>query len=158
MNCRRLMGFAPSRRRHFTTLEWDLLCITARMQRRCPLWVRSGHWGTSSECPLYPQKRTLELSLVDVANTTGGFGDIISLGLADTPPGSLKGYAGGSYSGFFEGGCPIPSGDCGPGSTFANLKAGTLTSTPLPAALPLFATGIGGLGLLGWRRKRKAQA
>ena len=29
--------------------------------------------------------------------------------------------------------------------------------TPLPAALPLFATGIGALGLLGWR-KRKAQA
>ena len=27
--------------------------------------------------------------------------------------------------------------------------------TPLPAALPLFATGLGGLGLLGWRRKRK---
>jgi hypothetical protein len=31
-------------------------------------------------------------------------------------------------------------------------------TTPLPAALPLFATGLGGLGLLGWRRKRKAQA
>jgi hypothetical protein len=30
--------------------------------------------------------------------------------------------------------------------------------TPLPAALPLFATGLGMLGLLGWRRKRKAQA
>jgi hypothetical protein len=29
-------------------------------------------------------------------------------------------------------------------------------ATPLPAALPLFATVIGGLGLLGWRRKRKA--
>jgi hypothetical protein len=29
---------------------------------------------------------------------------------------------------------------------------------PLPAALPLFATGLGALGLLGWRRKRKAQA
>jgi hypothetical protein len=28
-------------------------------------------------------------------------------------------------------------------------------ATPLPAALPLFATGIGALGLLGWRRKRK---
>jgi hypothetical protein len=25
----------------------------------------------------------------------------------------------------------------------------------LPAALPLFATGLGALGLLGWRRKRK---
>ena len=31
-------------------------------------------------------------------------------------------------------------------------------ATPLPAALPLFASGIGGLGLLGWRRKRKAKA
>jgi hypothetical protein len=27
---------------------------------------------------------------------------------------------------------------------------------PLPAALPLFATGLAGLGLLGWRRKRTA--
>ena len=32
------------------------------------------------------------------------------------------------------------------------------SATPLPAALPLFATGLGALGLLGWRRKRKAQA
>jgi hypothetical protein len=32
------------------------------------------------------------------------------------------------------------------------------TAAPLPAALPLFATGIGGLGLLGWRRKPKTQA
>jgi hypothetical protein len=31
------------------------------------------------------------------------------------------------------------------------------TPTPLPAALPLFATGLGALGLLGWRRKRKAR-
>ena len=29
---------------------------------------------------------------------------------------------------------------------------------PLPGALPLFATGLGALGLLGWRRKRKAAA
>ena len=29
------------------------------------------------------------------------------------------------------------------------------TATPLPATLPLFATGLGALGLLGWRRKRK---
>ncbi len=33
-----------------------------------------------------------------------------------------------------------------------------LVATPLPAALPLFATGLGALGLLGWRRKRKAAA
>jgi hypothetical protein len=31
-------------------------------------------------------------------------------------------------------------------------------ATPLPAALPLFAGGLGALGLLGWRRKRKAAA
>jgi hypothetical protein len=30
--------------------------------------------------------------------------------------------------------------------------------TPLPATLPLFATGLAGLGLLGWRRKKKAAA
>ena len=33
-----------------------------------------------------------------------------------------------------------------------------VSQVPLPAALPLFATGLGVLGLLGWRRKRKAQA
>ena len=32
------------------------------------------------------------------------------------------------------------------------------SATPLPAALPLFATGLGALGLLGWRRKRKQAA
>ena len=30
--------------------------------------------------------------------------------------------------------------------------------TPLPAALPLFATGLGALALLGWRRKRTARS
>jgi hypothetical protein len=37
----------------------------------------------------------------------------------------------------------------------ANLS---FSQTPLPAALPLFATGLGALGLLGWRRKRKQAA
>ena len=27
---------------------------------------------------------------------------------------------------------------------------------PLPGTLPLFATGLGALGLLGWRRKKTA--
>lgn len=30
--------------------------------------------------------------------------------------------------------------------------------TPIPATLPLFGTGLGMIGLLGWRRKRKARA
>jgi hypothetical protein len=32
-----------------------------------------------------------------------------------------------------------------------------VSATPLPAALPLFATGLGGLGLLGWRSERWRQ-
>jgi hypothetical protein len=41
-------------------------------------------------------------------------------------------------------------------SASATLTLETPTAVPLPAALPLFATGLGALGLLGWRRKRKA--
>ena len=33
-----------------------------------------------------------------------------------------------------------------------------VSMTPLPAALPLFAGGLGALGLLGWRRKHKNSA
>jgi hypothetical protein len=40
---------------------------------------------------------------------------------------------------------------------YDNLTFG-VSATPLPAALPLFTTGLGALGLLGWRRKRKTQA
>lgn len=34
--------------------------------------------------------------------------------------------------------------------------AAAVSATPLPAALPLFASGVGGLGILHWRRKKKA--
>jgi hypothetical protein len=40
------------------------------------------------------------------------------------------------------------------GATFTPLTG----ATPLPAALPLFATGLGAMGLFGWRRKRKNDA
>ena len=39
-----------------------------------------------------------------------------------------------------------------------NIPGDITTVTPLPTALPLFASGLGALGLLGWRRKRKVQA
>ena len=76
---------------------------------------------------------------------------------------SLVGYAGGGLCSF--------DAPCGPddeglfwatayrtsNTSAIGLQTGQLTAeTPLPAALPLFATGLGALGLLGWRRKRKA--
>jgi hypothetical protein len=46
-----------------------------------------------------------------------------------------------------------------PGGNFVVFNVATTPAiTPLAAALPLFATGLGALGLLGWRRKKKAAA
>jgi len=40
---------------------------------------------------------------------------------------------------------------------YTNMQASDpVLATPIPPALPLFATGLSALGLLGWRRKRKA--
>jgi hypothetical protein len=38
-----------------------------------------------------------------------------------------------------------------------NFQLTQIAQAPLPAALPLFAGGLGALGLLGWRRKRKTR-
>jgi hypothetical protein len=56
----------------------------------------------------------------------------------------------------FTGGSDV-YGD-GRDAAFYNVADITYDATPLPAALPLFATGLGALGLLGWRRKRKNAA
>ena len=70
----------------------------------------------------------------------GTFGAVYHVALDGTILGSLAGVTGAFHDG---------------------LAIGDLTSvgaTPLPGALPLFASGLGALGLLGWRRKKKAVA
>jgi hypothetical protein len=47
---------------------------------------------------------------------------------------------------------------CDSGFYVNDVEVNDPTVTPLPAALPLFATGLGALGLLGWRRKRRARS
>jgi hypothetical protein len=84
------------------------------------------------------------------------------------PSPTLIGYAGGipgifldSYDGKFDIIRPLAScgGDfayptpCGSAS-----ERPPIATTPLPAALPLFATGLGALGLFGWSRKRTNNA
>ena len=51
-------------------------------------------------------------------------------------------------------------GDCSDNPTAVRVEmtaSATVSSgaTPLPAALPLFASGLGAMGFIGWRRKRK---
>ncbi len=55
-------------------------------------------------------------------------------------------------------GC-IGGGSCDPGIVDYGIFSATIVpeveQTPLPAALPLLSSGVGLLGFLGWRRKRK---
>ena len=94
---------------------------------------------------------------ISVADGTTSPGPILFLSLDDG--GTLIGFTGGTIdTAAVLGACNLASELCiGVPEQFGSADLSPETAaTPLPAALPLFATGIGGLGLLGWRRKRKA--
>ena len=89
-------------------------------------------------------------------------GTVTAWSLAIVPIGGPGGRGGGtSTSGdsvsrdtcFSGTNCGSGSGFAGPGVWSGRLED-QFSVIPLPAAIPLFATGLGVLGLLGWRRKR----
>ena len=86
----------------------------------------------------------------DFPSTSGGFFAISTPGVTDA---FQLLDAGLSSAGLLS---VTVSGSTMSGDAFTSNTIGT--ATPLPVALPLFATGLGAIGLLGWRRKRKAQA
>ena len=68
--------------------------------------------------------------------------------------GAIGGYAIGNGTGS-AGSWTGVSGELEPMALITGTVSG-VSPVPLPATLPLFATGLGALGLLGWRRKKKA--
>ena|SRR6516164_9260452 len=68
MNSRRLMA-SPAPRTKSGSKDYHIFgprivpFVTQAGSQTCPLWVISGHCAVSGQCPLYPQKQTLELSL-----------------------------------------------------------------------------------------------
>ncbi len=100
----------------------------------------------------YGQPASINL---DITGTFSFTGDVATI------PIFMSLFAGGQY-GFADASntatfsfTSIPTGNS---FTSASGDFLTETATPLPATLPLFASGLGALGLLGWRRNRKAQA
>ena len=106
---------------------------------------------------LVPYPPADDLLYIALADGTSSSSDGLVLFL---PTSSLIGYSGGpmcstTYSCSLTAQTYLAAGGVAP---FYHLTSGSLTATPLPAALPLLATGLGAMGLLGWRRKRKNAA
>jgi hypothetical protein len=55
-----------------------------------------------------------------------------------------------ALSGYF-----FPRPGSGDNSVFDDLTV-VASPVPLPAALPFFAAGLGAMGFMGWRKRRKA--
>ncbi len=84
-----------------------------------------------------------EGGLTGLANTTyAQNGDIITLRLSQS-----LGYSVAGGSTFYD-----------VNTRLGEVVLADVSATPLPAALPLFASGLGAMGFIGWRKKRKAIA
>ena len=85
-----------------------------------------------------------------VAGNAGGFFISPRLRIAFAQVSPETAYA------FFDDGGAGPDRDYDDMVVKIVLRTAQIGETPIPATLPLFATGLGALGLLTWRGKRKA--
>jgi hypothetical protein len=91
---------------------------------------------------------------VTLAHTTATADILISI----FPPISLPGTPGSfSLADLGPGGYSLTLGGI-TGGYSGSLTFAKVGATPIPAALPLFASALTGLGVLGWRRKKTAAA
>src|SRR5262245_35694085 len=110
-----------------------------------------------------PVASTIQIDTLAGLNATGG--TFFTLGPLFVPTGSTITFGDndGIFSVRFTAVAGLPF-DIDSVLAEARNSIGQLTTlqgelvTPLPAALPLFAGGLGALGLLGWRRKKQAAA
>ena len=115
--------------------------------------------GTSPE--VFSTTNSLSSTLVSGQNPTSiPAGMTLSL-VFQNALGTVDLITGANFSagavGFFLNSMSV-TGTATPQGVSTDITTSSVVTTPLPAALPLFATGLGSLGLLGWRRKRKAAA
>jgi len=96
-----------------------------------------------------------EGTVPDEATRSSGVGDIISFDFATALSGSSGGFS--IYTNATTYTDPLATFIDSSGDSVSVNILGPAT-TPLPPTLPLFATGLGVLGLFARRRKRKAQA
>ena len=86
---------------------------------------------------------------IEVSSTTGSVDwdfsrDVPGVGVANEFSAGSGGVSANSTNGAFQ--------------MFVEGNDVAIAPTPIPAALPLFVTGLGAMGLFGWRRKRKTAA
>ena len=132
-------------------------------------WDYDDSWGntpsgyTNSACTLGQSlcSKVGNFSVTFTAKISGGAFDgspVFSVFSPDSnDTGGFLGWEGLDLFGVSESGFDQHSGSNSTvNGTLAHIDIGTPPSTtPLPGALPLFASGLSALGLLGWRRKRK---